>query len=348
MKKSFWILLFLPVFAIAQPYEPMLDSISNTWYFTFNVIPVRVAQAPLCSYPMYSNYPAWTITTTTDTTINGHLFKALLHEEYSNPAFDCTIGYLREDTAARQILFVDNLMSPEKVLYDFSMVPGDTIQLNFISQGYFTDGPYVLDSVNTINLISGPHRMFFLHNTLSAISQPLQWIEGVGHPGNLLYTYSTNSFGGWSAGCYLPNFIAHDFNDQLTCFDHGITKIYFDSCLQTGAAQGAGWATAYIDSCIYWNIAGGLEELSPLTSIRAVPNPAKNSTTLEFITLVPVYGVINIRDLTGRKITGINVVYPQPGSNSVTMNTDYLESGIYLIEFQNTIRSVYTHLVVNR
>ncbi|HEX5002559.1 MAG TPA: T9SS type A sorting domain-containing protein [Bacteroidia bacterium] len=348
MKKFVWVLLLLPALAIAQPYEPMLDSISNTWYFTFNVIPVRVAQAPLCSYPMYSNYPAWTITTTGDTTINGHLFKALLHEEYANPGYDCTVGYLREDTSARQILFVDNLMSPEKVLYDFSMVPGDTIQLTFVTQGYFTDGPYVLDSISTINLISGPHRIFFLHNSLSPFSMPLQWIEGVGHPGNLIYTYSQNGYGGLSAGFCGQNYLTRDFIDQLTCFDHGITKVYFDSCFQAWATQGSGWASAYIDSCVYWNIAGGLEELSPVTSIKAAPNPANNSTTLEFTAIAPVEGVIIVTDLTGRKVSGISSVYLQPGSNSLPLNTSSLESGIYLIAFRNAKRSAYTHLVVNR
>ena len=54
MKKNLSIfILFLSSSALmAQNYTPLLDPISNTWHYTANWIPVRVAQSPAanCDY----------------------------------------------------------------------------------------------------------------------------------------------------------------------------------------------------------------------------------------------------------------------------------------------------------
>ena len=337
--KKFYLLLILSFSGTiikAQPYAPMLDSISNIWYFSWNVMPVRLASsAPNCSYPLYPTSPSWTYSSVYDTSANGFTYKAIGKQNYGVPFLDCVAGYLREDTAARKIYFMDNLFGVEELLYDFSMQPGDSISLSFASQSFFQNGTYILDSIITVNLISGPHRMFCLSNPVNPQQWvQLQWIEGVGNPGNLLYNKAENFGGGVFNGCGTDP-INRNSSDILTCFYHGPEKIYFDSCAQAFAygQQGSQWFS-YVDSCVYWNLGGSVEEINGLTAITASPNPAVEATVITIESTTALNGSLLIRDYLGREVYKTKSRFFEPGINRIDLSTRTLAAGIYMVVLQ--------------
>jgi hypothetical protein len=354
MKKLYALVVFasLSLSAFSQAYIPLIDSASNTWYFAWNVVPVRTAsQAPNCSYPLFPNSPSWTYSTIYDTTANGYLYKAIGVQYYGIPNLDCVAGYLREDTAARQVYFMDNQFGVEELLYDFSMQPGDSITINFASPGFYQNGIYILDSISPINLISGVHRLFFLHNSLNPPQMgQLQWIEGVGNPGNLLYQKSANFGGGLFAGCgWPPDMINRYSSDILTCFYQGTEKIYFDSCAHAVAfsQQGSQWFS-YVDSCVYWNLGGSVEEINGLTSINAAPNPADNTTLVVAEATTNLEGEMCLRDISGRTVRKPVSLILIPGRNTIPIETGALEAGIYLIEFRTRNGVASARLAISR
>jgi hypothetical protein len=352
MKKTHLLLFLLLTSSVtrAQNYIPMLDSVSNTWYFAWNVIPVRMAQAPDCSYPLYPTLPSWTYATVFDTAANGFTYKAIGKQDYGAPVLDCIAGYLREDTAAQQVYFMDNQFGVEELLYDFSMLPGDSILLNFASAGFFQNGMYYLDSIRNITLETGIHRIFFLHHSLGSIWNQLQWIEGVGNPGNLLYTKAENFGGGMFANsCWPPDMISRNSSDLLTCFYQGPEKIYFDSCAHIVAIgqQGSPWFS-YVDSCVYWSMAGSVEEIGGLTSLQVVPNPAGDHININAEALIRLEGDLIIRDILGRAATDPQEVVFIPGSNAVPLDIRNLDTGIYLVEFRSGTGIQSTRMVISR
>jgi hypothetical protein len=352
MKKSGLLIIFFLITSVtrAQNYIPMLDSVSNTWYFAWNVIPVRLAQVPNCSYPLYPTLPSWTYATVFDTAANGYTYKAIGKQDYGAPFLDCIAGYLREDTAAQKVYFMDNQFGVEELLYDFSMVPGDSILLNFASNGFYQNGMYVLDSIRNITLETGIHRIFFLNNPLNFFLAQLQWIEGVGNPGNLLYTKAENFGGGMFANvCWPPDMINRNGSDLLTCFYQGPEKIYFDSCSHSSAIaqQGSPWFS-YVDSCVYWSMAGSVEEINGLTSLLVVPNPAGDHTSILAEALIRLEGELIIRDIFGRPAGDPKKAVFIPGSNAIPLDTRKLDSGIYLVEFRTSEGSMNTRLVIGR
>src|ERR1041385_6467965 len=155
MKKiypAFFILFFIKTIS-AQQYFPALDSV-NEWSYSN----LEIAIGPQQMVQNNCNYPAMTTPgmsykeyTNGDTVIGSFTYKFLFNN-WNN----CCMGYVREDTAARKIYFIDNLSSAEHVLYNFSMQVGDTMTCNFLNSfnGY-VPGIYTLDSISNISIYAG-------------------------------------------------------------------------------------------------------------------------------------------------------------------------------------------------
>jgi hypothetical protein len=208
MKKLYLLTFFVVAFyprLYAQGYHPMLDDQSNNWTFIFNVMPVRAQQsANPCDYNN-SSYTASSYFTASDTVINTVTYKTLYSQVYSDPLSLCLFGFIREDTTTRQVYFMDHDFNQEMLIYDFGMVPGDSINLTFLTTwGMFQNGIYVLDSITTVMTNAGPRNLFQLNQPGVPFQYPLQWIESVGHPGHLVYPYSLNFQGGLFFWCPDP------------------------------------------------------------------------------------------------------------------------------------------------
>lgn len=346
MKKIYTCIIFIYSLSCkAQVYQPMLDSVSNTWYFVSNIVPLSPApQAPAnCSYGMMPFANSLIYFTSGDTMMNGNSYKILLEHDYFFPANTCLFGYMREDTAARKIFFVDNIFSAEEVLYDFSMQVGDSINLNFYQPGYYQNGYYTLDSIGTVNIPAGARNIFYLNNHVTPFIPAMEWIESVGHPGHLVYTRSCNSFGGnFSFNCF--DKIDRGFCEMLTCFEHANFKVYFDSCAHQNAVNN--FCVQYEDSCNYWNTCGAVEELGFVKAFSASPNPARDEIILTVETNKKTSADFILKDISGKEIMISKLNKILPGPERFKLNVRHLETGIYFIECRMKEGSLYRKVVI--
>lgn len=332
----------------AQNYVPLLDSTSNTWHFVFNIIPVRqqAALQPSCFYGNWAGISS-TISTIGDTVINSVTYKKLLQREFANPFNDCLFGYVRENTATGQVYFMDNIFSPEELIYDFSMTVGDSIYLDFLlSAGYFTTGYYHLDSISNAVINSVNRRIFYLNNHNVTPSFTLQWIESIGHPGHIVYTKSGNSPGGlFNFMC--SDHIARDFYQQLTCFEHNSQKVYFDSCAQSTAFNNPA-SFFWQDSCTYWYLGGSIEEKDNSHSFTISPNPLQNQGELIIEATLSSRGEIFIYAMDGRQLYHSKVFEIKRGLNKIPILSSEYRHGTYIVELRMDTNSLYQKLVVLR
>ena len=348
MKKLYSLLVFLccSTQLHAQGYFPMLDSISNNWYYVSNAVPVRIAStASNCDYINSSyNFMAQKMFTSGDTIINSLTYKKLDQMESMIPNSECFFGFLREDTAAQKIYFKDNLSSPEMLLYDFSLQPGDSIYYDFVvTNWYYTSGYFKVDSIRTETIQAGPRRIFYLRNYAAPaiIQYPMQWIESVGHPGHLVVTHSGNtSNGGLFGAC--NDFLIRDFYQSLSCFEHYSQKVFFDSCAHAMAVNN--WCFNYADSCNYWNICGSLEETGPISQFKVLPNPSSDPVTLFIESDRNAVAEIEVYDFSGKVLLSRELKIKQ-GINEELLKTDLLRAGSYLVILKHETGSLYRKLV---
>ncbi len=330
---TFTIILSVTMFhASSQGYYPMLDSISNNWTYVCNVMPVRIQQpSTICDYNNLFTSTAMDLFTNGDTVLGTTTYQKVHLEEITGSLNDCDFGYIREDTAAQKIYFVDNLFSPEILLYDFSMLIGDSIFLDFsVPFGlYYTDGYYFVDSISNITINAGVRRIFYLSNPNNFTQFPLEWIESVGNPGHLVYTHSLNMGAGWLFFCQDP--IARDFYQLLTCFEHNSQKVYFDSCAHAFAYNNG--CFDYTDSCNFWNICGSLAEHSPIADWALAPNPTPGPVQIQVQAMRNEHVTLSVIDLKGKLICS------QPaelgvGWNSLSYDASGCKSGFYILEMR--------------
>lgn len=326
----------------AQPYQPMLDSVSNVWYYTGNIMPVMtIEMPPNCNYQNWGMMQAGKMLTSGDTLIGTETWLKL--EEVFPPFTypDCLFGYLREDTAARKVYFMDNQLSPEILLYDFSMQPGDSIYYDFYNlSGYYDSAYYTLDSIVTINQAAGPRRVFFLsnHSLTWPMQYPMEWIESVGHPGHPVFTHSANmGWGGLFMGACWPDYLIRDYYQIITCFEHDSQKVFFDSCAHSMAINNM--CFAYDDSCTYYIICGSLEEINPLYYWSLSPNPSNGMVGINMESSQQAKVHLNLYDLRGVRIREYDLEVKE-GDNRTSLDLSFLSPGIYLMGVQGSYRKL--------
>ncbi len=345
MKKihfAFLIFLFAKNIS-AQQYHPMLDSV-NHWQTLTNYIPVRLqspstASAP-CSYPVYYGNDLEHYTTQ-DTVINSLTYK-IVDDVPDQNATPCNFGFIREDTAAKKVFFMDNLGNPEILLYDFSMQIGNTIAINFTASGYFHSGTYTLDSINTIHINAGFRRIFYLNNHAFVNSPTLPWVESVGSLYNPFYPYCMNSAGSYTFyGCHE---FRHDASEFLTCFDH-LSKVYYDSCAYHSAL--ADFCFNVQDTCDYHDVCGSVPEMQSSVSMTIFPNPSLGKTTLSLDVKQKGNFEIRVWDISGKKmLKDIPLGKIETGKKDVELDLSSLPNGFYLVELKNDGNSVYRKLLI--
>jgi hypothetical protein len=324
------IISIVPMAILAQVYHPMLQGNTNTWYYTFNVLPVK-QQQPLfnCFYPHWPFDASWEISTEKDTLISGTSYKKVIEYGFLNPLDSCVLGYIREDTATRKVFFLDNQFNPETVIYDFSMNPGDSILINFSAPGYYESGYYFVDSIVNVNIEAGIRKAFYLHNPSQLFPAPLVWIESVGHSGHFTYPVSSNLFGDYFS-FICTDWLPRDYGTMLTCFEHSNQKVYFDSCAYAHTLQGGCFVNA--DSCHYWNICGSIFESDVFAYVEVSPNPSNGNFTVSLDSYHPAEAEFIFRKPDGAVIRREGGYRISQGNNRFSFDLSGLADGIYLIE----------------
>lgn len=163
MKKH--LLLLLLVFTIvgahlhSQEYTPMLVD-SSYWY---QISPGEGLETDV--YKLINE----------DTLLNDKTYKILFRSSCLFGSINRSVIFLREDTAAKKVFSVEPYTDivEEKLLYDFSLLPGDT----FVYDGY---EPLILEEISDTLFIDQACKTYYFNN--GAI-----WVEGIGSLGELLF-----------------------------------------------------------------------------------------------------------------------------------------------------------------
>ncbi len=105
---------------------------------------------------------------------------------------------VREDTSQRQVYVVLPKDTTESLLYDFSLVKGQQISLNFSGKMV----SYIVDSTYTTNTIAGNRLRIDMTTTDTNLVPSLSWIEGIGSTYSPFYLHDQTSL-------KLPEFIGY-------------------------------------------------------------------------------------------------------------------------------------------
>jgi hypothetical protein len=344
--KKLYSAIFIFLFAgtiSAQAYFPMLDSVNN-WHNITNFIPVRInpiSASQNCTYPVFyvNDLEEYT---TQDSVINSFTYK-MVYATADGNITPCFIGFMREDTAARKVYFLDNLSNPEILLYDFSMIPGNTINISFtVNNGYLPNGTFTLDSIRSIHISAGNRRIFYLNNHAVPFSPNLVWIESVGATLNAFYPVCMNQYGfNQYQSCMA---VPHDATEFLTCFDHA-TKIYYDSCAYHEAIQD--FCFQVTDTCNYHNICGDVHEIPSLTSFEISPNPSSGKCQLAIEVSQKKELSVIVWDITGKNLVKENPLGIIPaGKAEKEIDLSSLPDGIYFVGLRSGDNAVYRKVII--
>nr|NQU94037.1 T9SS type A sorting domain-containing protein [Bacteroidota bacterium] len=286
--------LFLLVFTIkAQEYLPFPND-SAVWHSVY-------------SYPSpdppYIYYQTYSYEAKGDTIIDSKEYTKL----YWYPALNINYrsgyrGAYRIDVESERVYYIDKNYGTESILYDFSLIPGDTIVID--GTGY---DPFNLVCYDTASiLLNGfPHKQLFVYSYLpNGTECYTTWVKGIG---SLRMPIETDGFCASS----------FEWIYDLTCFYYKDEQVY------------EWFENPYFEGCIGSNV--GVEEYHLGTALAVAPNPAKNWTAFNYkLPDNAVEGVIKISDTEGRTVEVLDV-YGNRGQKM--WDTRNVKPGIYFYSF---------------
>lgn len=334
-------------------YHNLLEEV-NRWTIISSSCPVLTdhgdpASRSNCLYPEESN----SIWANQDTVVNGLNYKKLQLYWYYGYDYFCDWGIIREDTIERKVFIRKMDEASETLLYNFSLKSQDTLTLTFSPNSfYYTDGLYRVDSIQWVSTYPKKRRVYYLNKTTGSGNHTLAWVQGVGHLGHPIYSYTRN----WDGSCYAGecNFFPHNtiipinYQKKVSCFYHQEVAFH-DSCTYNNLVrEGSQYWFHIEDSCKY-GLIGAIHEITSLKSLNISPNPTEGSITLQFDIKESSEFEIILHALDGRTVSGnYNLGRLSAGLQSRSLNLSNLSSGFYLLECRNKEGSVFKKLVISR
>lgn len=163
MKKLYLVCLVLfyaAPFLKSQTYHPLVDE-GKRWSARHIFSPTGT---------IYSDYTEFE----GDTLIGLYAYKHVW--QYTDEAMTQKYldGFIREDLAQKKVFMRYTDVAEDFLLYDFGAEEGDTLFL------HYNPNPYVLDSIQTVTLLSGEQRRSFNLHSNFVYPCTETWIEGIG------------------------------------------------------------------------------------------------------------------------------------------------------------------------
>ncbi len=347
---SFLICASLNSFLNAQStYYPMLAD-SNTWAVYSDMIPVRIN--PNNNTPTQAWMPGYVITIL-DTVVDSLTYKKCYARNHEFVPTQWSL--LREDTAARKVYILSAGDSLERIIYDYSLNAGDSINLDFMYQnaGTLANGWWRVDSVNTVMIDVGPRRALYLSNPLNPLhfGQPrfMQWIESVGCNISPVYLDEDTYESVGLIEMYFPP--GYDFNFHyysVTCAWHDSLRIYNSDCWEYVRMNfPGGFMYPMGDSCIF-QLAGSVNDMqSALSSAQLFPNPSNGKTVLHFEMNSAEEFSIAITNILGETVQLVagNTWYTK-GEHNIEFDVASLPPGIYQVNMIGKIGVTSVRLAI--
>lgn len=346
MKKLYYSLSFALLFVVilnsnAQaPYHKMIAANTTDWYIFQAQIPVKPAAGSAVNI---INLEQGKYTAATNTVVLGNTYKKMTHVYYSPGMFhNMLVGFIREDSIARKVYFLENNSTTELTLYDFSLTQGAVTNLNFPNvTGDFPAGSYTVTTVDsTMTRVGYRKRLKFIGPS----ADTLVHIESIGsiiHPLYLMqsyYGYGQFSFLG-SSTCSYP------YGIGLACKESDNQK-FFQSCTYDLALMSS--CIYEYDSCNYYNSCSGIKESISNIQHRIMPNPATDMVNLEIDLDNETLINVDLYDVYGRKIKTLYIGKILNDNNSIALNISSFENGYYFLKIYNKDISINHPLVISR
>lgn len=321
----FLIILFYSLSSNAQtPYHKMIASNTTDWYIFQAFIPVKMANphSTPSIYLMGGKYSA-----IGDTNLLSTDYKKVYHV-YLTPGFpqNSLLGYIREDTIARKVYFLEKNATNEVTLYDFSLTQGSVTNLNFPNSfGDFPAGSYTVttaDSTMTrvgyrkrLKLV-GPNSDTLTHiESIGSIIHPLYLFQSYYGPGQFSFSFSST--------CSYP------YDLGLACKESDNQK-FFQSCTYDLAQMNN--CIYKFDSCNYYTNCSSIKELTNVVGYKLVPNPTTDITNLEIELANEETITVDLYDIFGRKIETLFNSRVSSDKTSIHLNLSKYQNGYYFIK----------------
>lgn len=188
-----------------------------------------------------------------DTLLDGVSYKLMHSTIYENLTHWSLNSILREEDNKvyyRQYL-TDESFADEKLLYDFSLQPGDSIRIDLY------DDYLVLDSVCNIVVGNDTLKKYCFYYSIDGFHSDDKefWIEGIGSECGVLHVGDVTMVGG---------------NNTLLCY------FYNDELL---------WHNEYFDTCYYTNLNVNENEID---KISVYPNPTTQKIIIEGVSVANI------------------------------------------------------------
>ncbi len=271
----------------SQDYMPFPQD-SATWYS------IRFWPDP---FPPYLFYSTTTYVAQGDTIINSTSYTKF----YQGSPYNSTLSYLgayRISNSTKEVFYIDSYYNTESLLYDFSLVPGDTIEI--FGNGYNSYNLVCLDT-STLVINTIPHKQLLVYSYLSnGVECYTTWVEGIG---SMRMPIETDWF---CASTFEIDF-------ELNCFYYHDDQIYI-------------WdGNPWFSGCVGTNLS--IDEVFANNTLAIAPNPVSLDSKIvgDFIGDYMVdYQVI---DATGRicKASKMNKI------DQVTINANQFQNGVYVL-----------------
>lgn len=227
---------------------------------------------------------------TDDTIINGLTYHKLYHS--SDAVLDASeyCGGIRED-ANKRVYFYDAASNKERMLYDFSVVAGDTVNDGLVNH------PVIVDHIDSVNISGIYHKRINFRQIQSTTGWPMgAWVEGIGN----------SSLGGLLGAA----------TAQPTC-DCAANTV----CFTSGNITYHNPVYASLDCFSILNT----EVLhNAPTTVTLFPNPMAGTGTLR-ITGQALFNTLTVCDMQGRQVLLTDVT----GKNEVSLNGNGYAAGVY-------------------
>lgn len=258
-----------------QLYKAMLED-STTWIVNYFFV-------------IYNTDIYWAAE---DTMMDGKEYKIMNGYHYNR---NC---YLREDTLLRHVYYRQKKgfrANQDILIYDFSMVPGDSIQI-FDPNSTLPDssGYFYLDSIVLKSFVTDSRRVFYL--TSADENKNAKWIEGIGSTGLV------NSASGMA-----------DSTFELTC--------YFKDGIQY---YGSSLFTLYGSCEIEDFLSSG--DIQDSKGLNVFPNPAGNEIQVE--SDGQSYNTLSIFNINGFLVQSVLL-----SRNIQCIDLAMLSEGLYIFRF---------------
>ena len=307
--------------AKAQVYQKMLADSITEFDVLENYIPLRLIKPnqalSSCNYAMPG---IWYIKK--DSLYKGKTYKKITS---SGTYYNQLSGLIREDTTLRRVYFIPYCDTTEVLLYNFSLLQGDTITYNFPnSGGQITSGVFTVDSIKLKRDYKNYyHNHFYLrnHNTPNTYSS-LEMIEGVGSVTHPLFLY-----------CYFgPGAIfscsSAKYDEVLSCKWNNGFKVYYDSCAFLFSSINPCYSVT--DTCNYSNHCGGIEQYTNSIDVTISPNPNNGVFNLS----INSFGKEKTNNIEIYNMIGECVHRQIATSSNCKINIAAISAGVYMIKIQ--------------